>query len=87
MYIGLGIVLLVLGAIFAFDVITVDIPGIDQGALGWILLAAGLLAILLSLAMRSRTRPTGFTTTRSSQVDPASGSRVEETHVDPDRRI
>jgi len=86
MYIGLGIVLLVLGAIFAFDVITVDIPGIDQGALGWILLAAGLLAILLSLAMRGRSRPAGFTTTRSSQVDPASGSRVEETRVDPDNR-
>jgi len=87
MYIGLGIVLAVLGAIFAFDVITVDIPGIDQSALGWILLIAGLVAILLSFAMRGRSRPAGYTTTRSSQVDPASGSRVEETRVDPDSRL
>lgn len=49
MYIGLGIFLLVLGLIFAFDVITVDIQGIDEGALGAILIVGGLIAIALSL--------------------------------------
>ena len=34
MYIGLGIVLLVLGLILAFDVITVDLDYINDGALG-----------------------------------------------------
>lgn len=86
MYIGLGIVLIVIGAILAF-VLQIDVPGIDDDMLGWILMAAGLLAILLSFAVRGRSRPAGFTTTRSSQVDPASGSRIEETRVDPDSRL
>jgi uncharacterized membrane protein HdeD (DUF308 family) len=82
MYIGLGIVLIVLGAIFALDVITIDIPGISENMLGWILILGGLLAIVLSFAMRSR-RTGGYSTTRESQVDPASGSRVDRTDVDP----
>jgi len=49
MYIGLGIVLLVLGLILAFDVITVDLDFVNDGALGAILIMAGLLAIVLSL--------------------------------------
>ncbi|KGN31668.1 hypothetical protein N802_03130 [Knoellia sinensis KCTC 19936] len=85
MYIGLGIVLIVLGAILAF-VLQVDLPFIDDDMLGWILIGAGLLAIILSFAMRGRSRPAGYTATRSSQVDPASGSRVDETRIDPDSR-
>lgn len=49
MYIGLGIVLLVLGLILALDVITVDLDFVDDGALGAILIVAGVLAIVLSL--------------------------------------
>lgn len=49
MYIGLGIVLLVLGLILALDVITVDLDFINDGALGTILIVAGALAIVLSL--------------------------------------
>lgn len=86
MYIGLGIVLIVLGAILSF-VLQIDVPGIDDDMLGWILMGAGLLAIILSFALRGRSRPAGYTTTRSSQVDPTSGSRVEETRVDPDSRL
>ena len=56
MYIGLGIVLLVLGAILSFDVITVDLDFIDDDALGAILIIAGILAIALSLVMRDRYR-------------------------------
>lgn len=56
MYIGLGIVLLVTGLIFAFDVITVDMNYIDEGALGAILIIAGILAIVLSLVLTERTR-------------------------------
>lgn len=56
MYIGLGIVLLVLGLIFAFDVITVDMSYINDGALGTILIVAGVLAIVLSLVLTTRRR-------------------------------
>lgn len=80
MYIGLGIFLLVLGAIvFAVDV---DIPFISDDVLGIILIAAGLLAIVLSFAMRGRVGR-GYTATRQSTVDPATGTRVDRTDVDP----
>ena len=82
MYIGLGIVLLILGAILAFDVVTIDLPGVSDNTLGWILILGGLLAIGLSFAMRGR-RATGYSTTRESHVDPATGSRVDRTDVDP----
>ena len=85
MYIGLGIVLIVIGAILAFA-LNVDIPGVSDDTLGWIFIIAGLVAILLSFAMRARTRTGGYTTTRSSHVDPSTGSRVDETRVDPDDR-
>lgn len=49
MYIGLGIVLLVLGLILALDVITVDIDYVNEDTLGTILIIAGVLAIVLSL--------------------------------------
>ncbi|MFL6021986.1 MAG: DUF6458 family protein [Marmoricola sp.] len=54
MYIGLGIVLLVAGLILAFNVITVDLSFINDGALGAILILAGILAIVLSLAVTRR---------------------------------
>ena len=81
MYIGLGIVLIVIGAILAFA-LNIDLPGIDDDTLGYILIIAGVVAILLSFAL-ARRRPVGFTTTRESQVDPVSGSRVDRTDVDP----
>lgn len=49
MYIGLGIILLVLGLILALDVITVDIDYVNDDMLGTILIVAGALAIVLSL--------------------------------------
>ena len=78
MYIGLGIFLLVLGAILYFAVGDTSMAGIDLTTVGIILMVAGALAIVLSLLM-ARRRPVGYTTTRESQVDPASGSRVERT--------
>ena len=49
MYIGLGIVLLVIGLIFEMDVINANIKYVNEDALGWILIIAGVLAIVLSL--------------------------------------
>ena len=61
MGIGLGVVLLLVGLVFALDV--VDLPtsvdnAVDTNTLGWILIIVGALAIVLALVMnaqRSRT--------------------------------
>ena len=58
MAIGLGIVLVVLGLILVLDVVNFDTTAVDTGTLGWILLIAGVLAIVISLVVnqqRSRT--------------------------------
>ena len=58
MGLGIGITLIVIGLIFVTGVIHFDTSLIDQTGLGWILLAAGVLAIGLGLVMnhqRSRT--------------------------------
>ncbi|WP_183092188.1 DUF6458 family protein [Nocardioides stalactiti] len=58
MAIGLGIVLIVAGLILVLDVVNVDTTAVDTGTLGWILLVAGALSIVVSLIVnqqRSRT--------------------------------
>ena len=68
MGLGLGIFLLVAGLILVTGVIEYDINFIEDTTLGWILLLAGVLAIILALVMnqqRSRTK------------------HVEERRVDP----
>ena len=67
MGLGLGITLIVLGLVFVTGVIEYDINFIEDQTLGWILLAAGVLTLVLGLVMnqqRNRTR------------------HVEEHHVD-----
>lgn len=59
MGIGLGIVLVVVGLIFLTGAINYDSGFIEDQTLGWILLLAGILAIVLALVMnqqRSRTK-------------------------------
>lgn len=58
MGLGLGVVLIVVGLLFATPVITYDLAGVDDVMLGWILLVAGVLTLVLGLVMnhqRSRT--------------------------------
>jgi Na+/proline symporter len=50
MRIGTGVVLLAIGAILAFAV-DYDISGIDLSTVGWILMVAGALAIILFLTV------------------------------------
>ena len=67
MAIGFGIFLIVVGAALVWAV-EVDIQFIDDNALGWILMIAGLAAILLSLVINAqRSRST---------------TRIEERRVD-----
>ena len=50
MRIGTGVALLAIGAILAFAV-DYDISGIDLSTVGWILMVAGALAIILFLTV------------------------------------
>lgn len=54
MVIGLGIVLIVLGLTLALDVINVDTSLVDTGTLGWILLVAGIVAVVVSLIVNQQ---------------------------------
>lgn len=74
---GGGIFLIVLGAIVAF-VLQVDIPGLGDQALGYILIVAGLAAIVLSFA-RTHQRTTNHTVVSRDQD--STGSFVEERHT------
>lgn len=75
MTIGTGITLIVIGLIFLLGVIQVDIPFIDEYALGVLLTLAGIAAIVLMLTW-GRTR-WGHTT----YVEPGGSRRVVERHV------
>lgn len=54
MAIGTGIILLVAGLILVLDVVQVDLNFINDGALGAILIVAGILAIVLSLIVNAQ---------------------------------
>lgn len=56
MGIGVGIVLLALGLILVLDVVNVGTAWVDEGALGWILIAVGVIALLMALVMASTGR-------------------------------
>ena len=59
MGLGLGVVLIVLGLVLLTGVIQYDINFVEDTTLGWILLIAGVLAIVLGLIMnqqRSRSK-------------------------------
>jgi uncharacterized membrane protein YbhN (UPF0104 family) len=56
MTIGLGILLIVVGLIFAFDVINLNTSAVDGQALGWILVLGGVLAIALPLLIEEQRR-------------------------------
>jgi len=59
MYIGVGIFLLLVGLVIVFayngDMLS---AGLDVGALGWIAIALGVLAIILSFLLTNRRRET-----------------------------
>lgn len=73
MSIGAGIFLLVVGAILAFAV-DFSVSGIDLALIGYILMAAGAVGLILGLVLMTRRRQ-AVSTTRSA-VDPTSGEQV-----------
>lgn len=68
MILGLGIVLIVAGLVLVTDAITVDMDFINDSTLGWILLLAGALAIVLSLVVNAQRRRSHYVEER--RVDP-----------------
>jgi hypothetical protein len=83
MRIGVGIFLMVLGAILAFAVET-DVPGISVNALGVILLLIGLVAVVYSLMFWSTLTPWGRRRidTRRRMVGLEQPDVVEERRLD-----
>ncbi|TFD27334.1 MULTISPECIES: DUF6458 family protein [Cryobacterium] len=73
MSIGLGIFLLVVGAILVWA-LDVTVTGIDLQLVGYILLAAGVLVTILGIVLMTRRR-NSVSTTRTI-ADPANGEQV-----------
>ncbi|MFV0462818.1 MAG: DUF6458 family protein [Nostocoides sp.] len=78
MYIGLGLFLIVVGAILKFAV-TGSVSGIDIQSVGVICMVVGVVAIVISFVLR---RPSAVRASRVTQTDPATGTHVEETRLD-----
>ena len=57
MAIGSGIFLIVLGAVLAFAV-NVESSAVDLKVVGWICIAAGVIAIIVSLVVNAQARKT-----------------------------
>ncbi|HSP75659.1 MAG TPA: DUF6458 family protein [Cryobacterium sp.] len=83
MSLGLGIFLLVVGAIMVFA-LNVTVEWMDIELVGYILMAAGAVIMVIGIVLLTRKR-SSLTTTRSA-VDPASGEQVtsQKRSVDDD---
>lgn len=83
MSIGTGIVLFVIGAVLTFA-LNVQLDWIDLDLVGYLLMGAGVVVLIIGLVLMMRKRQS--VTTVHSGVDPASGAAVTErrTSVTPD---
>ncbi len=73
MSIGLGIVLVVIGAILTFA-LNITVEWIDLQLVGYILMAAGAVVIIFGIVMLARRRRT--VATSRTTVDPSTGDQV-----------
>ncbi|MCD2442536.1 DUF6458 family protein [Agromyces sp. SYSU K20354] len=73
MSIGLGIVLVVIGAILTFA-LNITVEWINLQLVGYILMGAGVVVIIIGIVLLARRRRT-VATSRTS-VDPATGDQV-----------
>ncbi|HET7661326.1 MAG TPA: DUF6458 family protein [Oryzihumus sp.] len=73
MGIGLGIFLLVVGAVVTFAIPQDFLSGVNLDLIGWILMGAGALAVILALVMnqqRANTSHTAVVEHRETGVPP-----------------
>lgn len=75
MSLGAGILLFVIGAILAFA-IQVDVPGVDLNLVGYILMVAGLIGVVIGIVLLTRKRQS--VSTSRTFADPATGERVSK---------
>ena len=73
MSLGLGIVLFVIGAILAFA-LNLAVDWINLQLVGYILMVAGAIVIILGIVLLARRRRS--VSTSHTSVDPATGDRV-----------
>jgi FtsH-binding integral membrane protein len=78
---GLGIFLAALGLILVYA-LEVDIPGISATMLGWILVIAGLLVVVLT-AVQMNSRRKAVTTERTTHADGSQTVQQRSTDQDP----
>jgi membrane-bound ClpP family serine protease len=81
MSLGTGIVLLVIGAILAFA-LNIQVTWIDLHLVGYILMVAGVVGIILGIVLMARRRRT--VSTSRTGIDPATGQRVDRRVTDSD---
>lgn len=83
MGIGFSIFLLAVGAILAFAV-HATVAGLDIHVVGWILMAAGALGLLLTLVVFAPRRRRALVQTRRVTAGPVDGSlgQTQQTRVD-----
>jgi uncharacterized membrane protein SirB2 len=81
MSLGTGIVLFVIGAILTFAT-DIQLDWINLDVVGYILMIAGIVGIVLGLVVLTRRRQS-IATTRST-VDPVSGERITSRTSDRD---
>ncbi|MEP6479845.1 MAG: DUF6458 family protein [Rhodoglobus sp.] len=81
--IATGIVLIVIGAVLTFA-LNVQLDWVDLDLVGYLLMGAGALVLIIGLVLMTRKRQS--ITTVHSGVDPATGAAVSErrTSVTPD---
>jgi len=73
MSLGLGIVLVVIGAILTYA-LNITVEWIDLQLVGYILMAAGAVIIVIGIILLARRRRT--IATSHTSVDPATGDRM-----------
>lgn len=75
---GFGILLLVIGLVLLFA-LDVDIPGVTDDTLGWILVLAGVLVMVLTaVQLNGRRRHTSTATTRHADGSTTTDRRTTE---------
>ncbi|MGY1694596.1 DUF6458 family protein [Geodermatophilus sp. SYSU D00814] len=79
MRLGTAIVLLALGAVLTFA-LRVDVSGIDLQVVGWILMAAGALGIVLEVALWGPRRRRVTRTDAYAPGAPARRTTTDETY-------
>jgi uncharacterized membrane protein len=86
MGIGSSIFLLALGAVLAFAV-QATVAGLDIHVVGWILMAAGALGLVLTLVVFAPRRRRTLVQTRHVAAGPACGSPGQPQQTTVDREV